>query len=361
MSEIIDKRLDLSIKTDVKDVDEFKDLYYDITNILTYNRLVNYIVGGRGIGKTYSVKKFCIKQNIKFKFKFVWIRRFENELIGMENFFSKVQKEFPDKKFKAVKNKCWYFYMDNEVIGYAMELAKWNTYKGIEFDDVYTIVFDEFLIEPESLYHYMRDEPKPLLNMIDTILRVKEDPRVRCICMANITTVTNVYFTYFKISPDISQEISIWKDGQILLQFPDSSEFAQKRIDTTRFGKLIEGTDYGEMALHNKSVHDNNDFIEKKTKNAEHLAVIIVNRKKIGIWRDANEGKVFLSTMYDKTNRFVYALTLKDMTPNIYYTKNWKKETYLKLIIDAMKHGYLYYDNMNIKNMMIDMFSKMSL
>lgn len=341
--------------------DKFEGLYYNPSDMLSYGRILSYIVGGRSIGKTYAMKKFCVKQFLKHGFEFVWIRRFENELIGMDNFFVKIAKEFPGHEFKAVKNKCWYFYMDDVIIGYAMELAKWNTYKGIEFDNTYTIIFDEFLIEPKSLYHYMPNEPKPLLNMIDTILRVKEDPRARCICMANITSITNVYFTYFKIAPDINQEFSIWKDGQILVQFPKSEEFAQARREHTRFGKLIDGTDYGDMALDNKSSIDSNTFIETKSKLSEHLCVLKINNKNIGVWRDANEGKIYLSTKYDPSNRFIYVLTLNEMEPNLYYATNWKKESYLKAVIDAMKYGYLYYDNLTVKNMMIDMFSKMSL
>lgn len=347
----------------VKEVkkDNFVGLYYNPSDMLSYGRILNYIVGGRSIGKTYGMKKFVVNQYKKHNFKFMWIRRYENELIGMENFFLKVKKEFPNDEFKVVKNKCWYFYMNDEVIGYAMELAKWNTYKGLEMDDVYTIVFDEFLLEPKSLYKYMHNEPEPLLNMIDTILRVKEDPRARCVCLANITSITNVYFTYFKIAPNTSEEFSVWKDGMILLQFPNTEKFAQARLDHTRFGKLIEGTRYGDMSLHNKSNMDSDTFIQKKSKNSEHLCVIRVNNKHLGIWRDANEGKVYVSVKYDKTNRFVYALTLQDMEPNIYYATNWKKETYLKAVIEAMKYGYLYYDNLEVKNLMIEMFSKMSI
>ena len=42
-----------------------KSIYFDIHPILTYNALINFIIGERGVGKTYGCKKFCIADFIK--------------------------------------------------------------------------------------------------------------------------------------------------------------------------------------------------------------------------------------------------------------------------------------------------------
>ena len=35
-------------------------MYWDINNSLSYNRLFNFIVGARGVGKTYGAKRWAI-------------------------------------------------------------------------------------------------------------------------------------------------------------------------------------------------------------------------------------------------------------------------------------------------------------
>ena len=40
------------------------NIFYDFQKVLSYNALLNLIIGERGVGKTYGMKKFCIN---KFK------------------------------------------------------------------------------------------------------------------------------------------------------------------------------------------------------------------------------------------------------------------------------------------------------
>ena len=36
--------------------------WYSLNKILTYNAYLNFILGGRGIGKTFSVKKYLLSK-----------------------------------------------------------------------------------------------------------------------------------------------------------------------------------------------------------------------------------------------------------------------------------------------------------
>ena len=42
-------------------------MYYDYQKVLSYNALLSFIIGERGVGKTYGAKKFCIKNYINKK------------------------------------------------------------------------------------------------------------------------------------------------------------------------------------------------------------------------------------------------------------------------------------------------------
>lgn len=41
--------------------------YYSLHKCLSYNRYLNILIGGRGIGKTYQLKKYVIEQYLKKK------------------------------------------------------------------------------------------------------------------------------------------------------------------------------------------------------------------------------------------------------------------------------------------------------
>ena len=56
--------------------------YYDISDLLSYNKILNFVIGQRGGGKTFCAKKWCINDFIKSggKNQFVWVRRYKTEM-----------------------------------------------------------------------------------------------------------------------------------------------------------------------------------------------------------------------------------------------------------------------------------------
>ena len=50
--------------------------WYSPTNIKSYNKFLNFIIGGRGIGKTYGFKKDCISRYKKKGKQFIYLRRY---------------------------------------------------------------------------------------------------------------------------------------------------------------------------------------------------------------------------------------------------------------------------------------------
>ena len=48
--------------------------YYDISTLLSYNKILNFIIGQRGGGKTFGAKKWCINDFLKKENQFIWVR-----------------------------------------------------------------------------------------------------------------------------------------------------------------------------------------------------------------------------------------------------------------------------------------------
>src|SRR5688572_15284043 len=77
--------------------------YYSFAKLDSYNAYYNMAVGGRGIGKTYGRKRKAIRDAIRKGKKFIYMRRYKEELqLAKETFFTDVQHEFPDHDFRTL-------------------------------------------------------------------------------------------------------------------------------------------------------------------------------------------------------------------------------------------------------------------
>jgi len=56
-----------------------EDDYYDLHNLLTRNAPWNFIIGARGLGKTFAAKRYGIKEYIKHGHEFIYLRRTDVE------------------------------------------------------------------------------------------------------------------------------------------------------------------------------------------------------------------------------------------------------------------------------------------
>lgn len=78
-------------------------------------------------GKSYGAKKYVIEKFLKKKEKFLYIRRYDNELKALfsKDYFLDIKGAYPLHKFKSEKRK---FMIDGEVA----RLCK-KTYRGSRF------------------------------------------------------------------------------------------------------------------------------------------------------------------------------------------------------------------------------------
>lgn len=133
-------------------------MYYDYSKILSYNALLNFLIGERGVGKTYGAAKFVISQFIKKDEEFAYIRRYKSDLKNsVPTFFNALNenKEFENHKLEVKFGK---FYCDNNICGYPMTLSTAQDLKSTNFNKVKTIIFDEFIIDEGQKKYYLQNE-----------------------------------------------------------------------------------------------------------------------------------------------------------------------------------------------------------
>lgn len=318
-------------------------MYYDYSKILSYNAFINFLVGERGVGKTYGASKFVTKSFINKDEEFVYIRRFKSELgESVPKFFKPLidNNEFPEHELTTKGGK---FLIDNKIAGYSMTLTTAQNLKSTNFPKVKNIIFDEFIIE-EGQHHYLKNEVENFLGLIETIARMRD---VRIFMLANAVTITNPYFLYFDINLPYNTDIKTYKDGLILVQYMYNPEYREAKAKT-KFGKLTAGTEYSKYANENNFRLDNKNFIEKKTGTSRCSFGIKYKDNTFGVWFDYSVGKIFVSS--DINTSQIFACTLDDHTPNTMLLSAIKDYTSWKTFIKNYKLGNVYYENIKIKN-----------
>lgn len=333
-------------------------IYYDISNTLTYNALYNFIVGERGCGKTYSSKKFAIRRYLKTGEQFIYLRRYKSELVesvGNEKdakFFKKIKQEFPDHKFKVSGETL---YCDDKICGYALSLSTSLILKSAEFDKVKTIIFDEFIIDGGGTYHYFRNEVEHFLDFYESIARMRDD--VRVIFLANAISITNPYFTYFNITlPYGNKNIKTFKDGLMLIEYIKNLKYREAK-KKSKFGRIIAGTKYSEYAIDNKFLRDNKAFVKKKAPNSKFFFIIVYDNKYYGVWRDFENGAIYISEDYDPKCPIIFAFKAEDHDDGTIYTK-FSNNGFLCSIVNTYRLGSLYFENQQIKNIFSELILK---
>ena len=191
-------------------------IYFNPDRLLSYNCLLSIVIGERGVGKTYSMKDYCIRHFLKQHKKFCWIRRFASDLdeaVGDKEltFFKPIQEKHNYKYDMTKSKKMITLYLNDKVCGYATSLRAAESLKGTEYNDVDTLILDEFLVG-EGGTHYLRNEPMYLLSLIETIARLR---KIRVILLGNATgSVVNPYFDFFKIHLPYNSEFQTFKNKQ---------------------------------------------------------------------------------------------------------------------------------------------------
>ena len=329
-------------------------LYWDIQKPLSYNCLFNFIIGNRGAGKTYGSLKFGIENYMKAAkrdddYNFMYVRRYSTELEKLTKchngrIFRAVEKEFPEHLLTAESN---VLKMDKNIIGYAVPLSTASILKSDSFPDVKDIFFDEFIIDNRGTYHYLKDEVTKFLDLYETVARGRD---VRVWFLSNAVSVTNPYFDYFHLDKPFNGDIQRFgKAKQILVQNVVPKELSDIR-KKSRFGQIINGTDYSDYAFDNQWLLDNTDFVELKTRRSHYYVTILYKNKKLGIWYDHLQGIFYVSDDVDMQCPMIFSATTDDHKPNVMLFSGIKREKWLENIRKAYQLGAVRYESLQLKN-----------
>lgn len=334
-------------------------MYYSYDNCLEKKALFNFITGERGNGKTYGYKtQIACKNYFEKGENFVYLRRFENELVkAAKSFFKDITHLYPETQFKITTGRSGTFFYERKrgiekggwnLMGYGVDLNTGGKDKSISYAGVTSICFDEFQSK-----RYLKNEIRLFLDLYETISRMNDVP---VYFLSNSINVSNVYYDYFNLSQPYGKKR--WKltdNGLIYLEHTLSQDYRDAK-KSTRFGQLIEGSKFGQYAIDNEYVEDTKDFIKKKTGDVKSVCNLVYLDNEYGLWFDRRNGYLYMDSTFDKS-RVTYALTREDHTENTYFANRGRKIAWLNLMIQGYEQGFLYFENQRVKRIGLEILN----
>ena len=334
--------------------------FYDFTEVLSHNGVYNFIVGGRGLGKTYGAKKLAIKNYLKHGNQFIYLRRYKTELGARTSFFADVSEEFPDEVFRVEgllaqvldkgastdKKQVWH------TMGYFMALSNAQSRKSMALPDVTEIIFDEFIIEKGAL-HYLPDESKVFNDFYSTVDRWKDKTRV--LFLANALTIMNPYFLAFGIEPD-GRELMKRHDGFVCAHFPNGEAF-QAGVFKTRFGKFIQGTEYADYSVGNQFFDNHGNLIDAKTDKATYFMTIETVSGLFSLWVDSwTDTTYYVQRKRPKDDEAIFTTILANVSEDKQYLPYSHK--ILQTIRGAYGSSRVLFDSATSRNAFAGLFDR---
>lgn len=167
-----------------------------------------------------------------------------------------------------------------EPIGYGVALSTFAGLRGVDFSDVDTIIFDEFISERHV--RKIKGEGKVFLNMYETVNRNRElqgEPPVKVLLLANSITMASEILLEMGAVPTMASMIindqhrATIKERGLYIELVDSKELAQLKSETALY-KLTKGSDFSKEAIMNRFTNDNLN-LAKKVKINEYKPIFV--------------------------------------------------------------------------------------
>lgn len=169
--------------------------YYSLKKILKNKSQYNVIIGERSNGKTYACLKYALDNFFKKGEEFVYLRRWNDDVKTkrMQTLFTPF-KDYLEKRNGKVIFKSGVFYfvdLDSEeetVMAYALSISEVEHMKSSSYENVTTVIFDEFLTRRV----YLVNEFVSFMNVLSTIIRKREN-----VIIFMLGNTVNRYCPYF--------------------------------------------------------------------------------------------------------------------------------------------------------------------
>lgn len=318
---------------------EMSNIYFDYPWNQLHN--LNIFIGGRGTGKTF----WALKNVIVHREKFILLRDTQtvvDKVVRGGNLYNPIKFKYPDfpdvemvtddglYKFCSMK-KVEERKIPDHTYGYICALSTFKNLRGVDFSDVETIIFDEFIPEAGSVIQ--KHQGTIFLNMYETVNRNREFdgcPPVKIILLSNSNSIYSDILESLGCHRIIEQMTeNVYENDDIHIEFISNDTFREKKQNTFLY-RIANNNEFVQMAIDN-TFGEYTDRIRTNVSLMKSKVILSINGKYTLLelqdgsyyWLEKQYKNVKLDFDMNSSNeRMLYWLTFSSQLKNEYIAGN---------------------------------------
>lgn len=335
-----------------------KNQFFEWGPVFSRQAPINMVVGARGLGKTYGLRKACIEEYLRKGLRFVEVSRFKSEQKAVsKGYFNRVSAEFPGYEFEVRGSegfvcrgttekgkKKW------EKLCFFVSLTELQTAKKRTFDGVHRIIFDEAVIEKSDRYHrYLEGEWELLANLIDSVSRERSESTIhpQLFLLGNAVDLSNPYFQRIGLMEEPKTGYHWFLKKLFLLVVPEAKEYSKAKEAETLAGRMLAGTAAGEAANWNRFSSEFVGVIAKKPASARFEVGLRWKEEEFGLWFDDVDGRYYINSQIPKGGK-VLALSIGQVAVNTPLIQ--KNSSFLRSIVSLASIDGLRFESLGLRS-----------
>lgn len=304
--------------------------WYEIRTRGQKLRALNFFIGGRGLGKTYSAIDLAIERATQSGAKILYLRNKKTQMDECATPFGNPFKAWArdhgrDIYMAAEKNHYMIYERVGEevvLLGYGAALSTFENLRGVDLSDVDIVIYDEFI----ELGTLAFDQFKTFTNFYETVNRNRElfgRPPLMVFLLSNSQKLNNPILAGFGCIGIIERMIkdgrSTYLNPNMFIELIPETEVSDAKKNTVLY-RATKGTSFYDEAIRNKFANDSFAGIGKKPIN-EYVPVCRIDD--LFVYKHKRDGRVYISR--SPSNR-VPEFTMKDTgTPFMLQYGAWLK------------------------------------
>ena len=243
--------------------------FFEIDDYMDDLRGKNIVIGGRGIGKTYSSLRNALNSLPEDR-KFIYLRNTDIQLdeccSDFGNPFKKLNTDLNDNvRMVRKKQHANILDKDDNIIGYGVALSTFSNLRSVDLSDVDLVIFEEF-IEKRTLSF---DQFDAFTHFYETVNRNRElfgEPALTVIMLSNAQKLDNPILVGYNLIEPIEEMIrkgqQKYKKDDIFVLLPES-EISDLKANTSHY-KALKGSKAYDEIIGNKFANDSMYGIVKR-------------------------------------------------------------------------------------------------
>lgn len=268
--------------------------YTDITDDMLLT--LNILFSGRGMGKTFSVLRHRVENaaaDNENNSKFIWLRdsaEVVKKIAAGNSITAPIKAKIPEfPQVDIVKSEGNYHFMmdaktDNaKSLGYLMALSTFHNARGVSYEDVVNITWDEFI--PEEGTVIKKYQGLTFLNTYETINRNRElegKAPVQIIFLTN--TNGDIYSEVLEdlgvsgiVEDMVHDHIRTYRDEDTWIEFLENKGFTAEKEKTFLY-RHARNAKFSQMALYNEFSY-NDALIKRKVDLKGSVGLLTIDNK----------------------------------------------------------------------------------